>query len=95
MIFLVLIPNWLRSLEQPSCFVSMKSSFTMNILLKTSEKSNFFIRRHFFLNYLNFLKSIQSENTQQLVKILEYLECPQYLRKSLFPPHKHLEHVGK
>jgi predicted SPOUT superfamily RNA methylase MTH1 len=22
------------------------------------------------------------------------LECPQYLRKSLFPPHKYLEHVG-
>jgi methyltransferase len=43
---------------------------------------------------LNLIKSIQKENNQRLVKILEYLECPQYLRKSLFAPHKYLEHVG-
>ena len=36
----------------------------------------------------------QSENNERLVKVLEYLECPQYLRKSLFPQHKYLEHVG-
>lgn len=35
----------------------------------------------------------QEENNQQLIKILEYLECPQYLRKTLFRPHKYLEHV--
>lgn len=27
-------------------------------------------------------------------RILQYLECPQYLRKSIFPIHKHLEHAG-
>lgn len=36
----------------------------------------------------------QNENNQQLIKILEYLECPQYLRRGLFPQHKYLEHVG-
>ena len=40
------------------------------------------------------IQSIQKQNYQQFIKILEYLECPQYLRKSLFPPHKYLEHVG-
>lgn len=35
------------------------------------------------------------ETNEQTLKILEYLECPQYLRKSLFPPNKHLEYVGK
>jgi predicted SPOUT superfamily RNA methylase MTH1 len=29
-----------------------------------------------------------------LVKVLEYLECPQYLRKAIFPPHRYLEAVG-
>ncbi|RMZ99481.1 hypothetical protein BpHYR1_028730 [Brachionus plicatilis] len=35
-----------------------------------------------------------NDYNEQLIKILEYLECPQYLRKALFPPHKYLEHVG-
>jgi predicted SPOUT superfamily RNA methylase MTH1 len=30
----------------------------------------------------------------QLVKILEYLECPQYLRKDLFPMQKDLQFAG-
>ncbi|XP_047345080.1 putative methyltransferase C9orf114 homolog [Vespa velutina] len=30
----------------------------------------------------------------QLVKILQYLECPQYLRKHFFPIHKDLQYAG-
>lgn len=30
----------------------------------------------------------------QLARILQYLECPQYLRKFLFPVHKDLSYVG-
>jgi predicted SPOUT superfamily RNA methylase MTH1 len=40
------------------------------------------------------LISEQNENNERLVKVLEYLECPQYLRKALFPPHRYLEAVG-
>lgn len=30
----------------------------------------------------------------QLARILQYLECPQYLRKSFFPHHKDLQYAG-
>nr|XP_002131245.1 putative methyltransferase C9orf114 [Ciona intestinalis] len=30
----------------------------------------------------------------QLARILQYLECPQYLRKSFFPKHKDLQYAG-
>jgi methyltransferase len=30
----------------------------------------------------------------QLCRILQYLECPQYLRKYFFPIHKDLRHAG-
>jgi methyltransferase len=30
----------------------------------------------------------------QLSRILQYLECPQYLRKYFFPIHKDLRHAG-
>lgn len=30
----------------------------------------------------------------QLARILQYLECPQYLRKDFFPKNKHLEYAG-
>ncbi|KTG37557.1 hypothetical protein cypCar_00011133 [Cyprinus carpio] len=30
----------------------------------------------------------------QLARILQYLECPQYLRKSFFPKHKDLQFAG-
>ncbi|CAF1159237.1 unnamed protein product [Didymodactylos carnosus] len=32
--------------------------------------------------------------TDQLVRLLEYLECPQYLRKQFFPKQKFLEYAG-
>ena len=31
----------------------------------------------------------------QLARILQYLECPQYLRKSFFPQHKDLQYAGE
>jgi len=31
----------------------------------------------------------------QLARILQYLECPQYLRKSFFPKHVDLQYAGK
>ncbi|WAR18091.1 CI114-like protein [Mya arenaria] len=31
----------------------------------------------------------------QLARILQYLECPQYLRKSFFPQHKDLQYAGR
>lgn len=30
----------------------------------------------------------------QLARILQYLECPQYLRKSFFPKHVDLQYAG-
>ena len=30
----------------------------------------------------------------QLARILQYLECPQYLRKAFFPQHKDLQYAG-
>jgi predicted SPOUT superfamily RNA methylase MTH1 len=30
-----------------------------------------------------------------LARILQYLECPQYLRKALFPLQRHLQYAGK
>lgn len=30
----------------------------------------------------------------QLARILQYLECPQYMRKSLFPKHRDLQYAG-
>lgn len=30
----------------------------------------------------------------QMIKILDYLECPQYLRRQLFPMQKHLQYAG-
>jgi predicted SPOUT superfamily RNA methylase MTH1 len=41
----------------------------------------------------NFSTRFEDDN-QLMVKILEYLECPQYLRKSFFPSQKLLEFVG-
>ncbi|UJR23167.1 hypothetical protein I4U23_026185 [Adineta vaga] len=32
--------------------------------------------------------------SEQLIRLLEYLECPQYLRKSFFPRQKLLEYAG-
>lgn len=30
----------------------------------------------------------------QLARILQYLECPQYLRKEFFPKHRDLDYAG-
>jgi len=30
-----------------------------------------------------------------MARILQYLECPQYLRKTFFPQHKDLEYAGQ
>ena len=30
----------------------------------------------------------------QMARILQYLECPQYLRKSFFPKHEDLKNAG-
>ena len=34
------------------------------------------------------------DDNQLMVRVLEYLECPQYLRKTFFPSQKLLEFVG-
>ena len=31
----------------------------------------------------------------QMARILQYLECPQYLRKAFFPKHSDLKFAGK
>ncbi|KAG8180935.1 hypothetical protein JTE90_013941 [Oedothorax gibbosus] len=36
----------------------------------------------------------KNHGCMQLIKILQYLECPQYLRKYYFPIHKDLEYAG-
>jgi len=36
----------------------------------------------------------RSRGSEQLSKILQYLECPQYLRKHFFPIHKDLQYAG-
>ncbi len=37
----------------------------------------------------------RGEASVQLARILQYLECPQYLRKTFFPQHKDLQYAGK
>lgn len=34
------------------------------------------------------------KSCEQLVTLLQYLECPQYLRKHLFPIHNSLKYAG-
>lgn len=34
------------------------------------------------------------KSCEQLATILQYLECPQYLRKHLFPIHNYLRYAG-
>lgn len=34
------------------------------------------------------------QSCYQLARILQYLECPQYLRKTLFPIHQSLQYAG-
>ena len=41
-----------------------------------------------------FFSARHEDENQLMVKVLEYLECPQYLRKSFFPSQKLLEFVG-
>lgn len=41
-----------------------------------------------------FLRTLYEDDNQLMIKILEYLECPQYLRKTFFPSQKLLEFVG-
>lgn len=36
----------------------------------------------------------QSQCCTQMIHILQYLECPQYLRKSFFPKHNNLQYAG-
>ena len=36
----------------------------------------------------------KSDANTQLARILQYLECPQYLRKSFFPRHPDLQYAG-
>jgi predicted SPOUT superfamily RNA methylase MTH1 len=38
--------------------------------------------------------TMKDDNNQLMIKILEYLECPQYLRKKFFPQQRLLEFVG-
>jgi predicted SPOUT superfamily RNA methylase MTH1 len=35
-----------------------------------------------------------TSGSEQLARILQYLECPQYLRKHFFPLHKDLQYAG-
>ncbi len=35
-----------------------------------------------------------STGSEQLARILQYLECPQYLRKHFFPLHADLQYAG-
>ena len=37
----------------------------------------------------------KQQGSLQLKMILEYLECPQYLRKALFRKHGYLEYAGQ
>jgi len=47
------------------------------------------------VNYVRFSKVIDDRRPGvQMARILQYLECPQYLRKSFFPQHKDLEYAG-
>lgn len=39
-------------------------------------------------------EKVARQSCVQLGRILQYLECPQYLRKSLFPIHKDLQYCG-
>ena len=43
---------------------------------------------------VNGIVSTQEGGVAQLSRILQYLECPQYMRKQLFPQHKDLQYAG-
>jgi len=43
---------------------------------------------------VNGIVSTQDGGVAQLSRILQYLECPQYMRKQLFPQHKDLQYAG-
>jgi len=48
------------------------------------------------VTYIRFSKvSDDRKPGVQMARILQYLECPQYLRKSFFPQHKDLEFAGQ
>ena len=61
-----------------------------------------FKRMYYFIHCLVFdystpeqvLLDKRKQTLVQMVRILEYLECPQYLRRFLFPIQKHLQYAG-
>lgn len=71
---------------------SMRLLFIMIRLLKIKSTSLSLFNILIFIK-TNFSTRFEDDN-QLMVKILEYLECPQYLRKSFFPSQKLLEFVG-
>ena len=77
--------------------MGLDEAYLVNFRLLT-EDSDF--KRNYQQKYVTYtclihvFQSSQKENYQHVIKVLEYLECPQYLRKQLFPSHKYLEHVG-
>lgn len=55
------------------------------------------LKLHFFVVYSTpeqVLLDKRKQTLVQMVRILEYLECPQYLRRFLFPIQKHLQYAG-
>jgi predicted SPOUT superfamily RNA methylase MTH1 len=43
---------------------------------------------------VNGVISTHDSSVAQMARILQYLECPQYMRKQLFPQHKDLQFAG-
>jgi len=43
---------------------------------------------------VNGVASTRDSGVAQMARILQYLECPQYMRKQLFPQHKDLQYAG-
>jgi len=43
---------------------------------------------------VNGVISTNESSLAQMARILQYLECPQYMRKQLFPQHKDLQYAG-
>jgi len=43
---------------------------------------------------VNGIVSTQEGGVAKMARILQYLECPQYMRKQLFPQHKDLQYAG-
>ena len=87
--------NSLRLPGPPVCSVLMKLLCLMKLLPRRRELMDTWGKSVIQTVIYLYRENLKSQNPNLfLVRILEYLETPQYLRKLLFPIHKDLQFAG-